>query len=305
MASAEMPRFEARFLAPRHWPAWLAMGLLRALVCLPHSTQVFLGARLGRLLRRLGKSRVRVARRNLEICFPQWTEDKREQTLDASFEALGQMIFEIGFAWWGSPRRHRPLYRIDGLEKLEAAQNSGHGVILLFCHFTPLELAGRLLAYHVPIAALYREHGSDLLEYIVRRQRLNYGDELFNRDQLRGMVRYLRKGGTLWYAPDQDYERGERRFVPFFGVQTATITSAIDLARMGNAKLMATRVVRDDQGYRITILDTLDGIPSDDTDDDLTRINAVVEDLIRKNPNQYFWVHRRFKNRPPGEDSLY
>lgn len=281
------------------------MGLLRALVSLPHRIQMFLGARLGRLLRRLGKSRVRVARRNLEICFPQWTEDRREQILDATFEALGQMIFEIGFAWWGSPRRHRPLYRIDGLEKLEDAQNSGQGVILLFCHFTPLELAGRLLAYHVPIAALYREHGSDLLEYIVRHQRLSYGDELFNRDQLRGMVRYLRKGGTLWYAPDQDYERGERRFVPFFGVQTATITSAIDLARMGNAKLMATRVVRDDQGYRITILDTLDGIPSDDTDDDLTRINAVVEDLIRKNPTQYFWVHRRFKNRPPGEDSLY
>ena len=176
---------------------------------------------------------------------------------------------------------------------------------MLFCHFTPLELAGRLLAYHVPIAALYREHGSDLLEFIVRRQRLAYGDELFNRDQIRGMVRYLRKGGTLWYAPDQDYERGERRFVPFFGVQAATITSAIDLARMGNAKLMATKVVRDEKGYRITILDNLEGIPSENTDNDLTRINALVEDLIRDNPTQYFWVHRRFKNRPPGEDSLY
>lgn len=273
---------------------------------LPHRLLLFLGARLGRLLMRVLKSRRVVAARNLELCFPEWTAEQRAQALQQSFESAGQLVFEVGMAWWYSVRRLRPWYRIEGLEHLEKARAEGRGVLLLFCHFTPMELVGRLLALHAPLAALYREHGNEALEVMVRRQRLRYGDSLFNRNELRAMVRYLRQGGALWYAPDQDYERGDRRFAPLFGIPAATITSGVDLARMGKARVLMSAVVRDASGrYLIRVSDPLPEVPSGDVDDDLAAINRAVESAIRQNPDQYLWLHRRFKNRPEGEPGLY
>jgi KDO2-lipid IV(A) lauroyltransferase len=216
------------------------------------------------------------------------------------------LVPEIAFAWWGSARRHGPLYEVRGLEHLEAAAARGQGVVLLFCHFTTLELAGRLLAYHHPMAALYREHGNPVLEYMVRNHRMDYGDALFNRTELRGMVRYLRRGGVLWYAPDQDYGRGQSVFVPFFGIPTSTITSPHQLARMGRARVLVTQNRRLPDGrYLIEVQDWLADLPTSDPTHDCARINEAVERLVRECPEQYLWVHRRFKTRPEGESSLY
>ena len=298
--------FSWSLLAPRCWPTWIGLGLLRLLVVLPHRLQLKIGAGLGRALRRAMGSRVRVARVNLELCFPERSATEREQWIDECFRSLGVMVLEIGFAWWGSARRHRPLYRVRGLERIEAITGSGQGVLLLFCHFTTLELTGRMLAYHMPMAALYREHSDPVLEYVVRRQRLRYGEGLFNRNELRGMVKYLRGGGVLWYAPDQDYQRGEHVFAPFFGVPAATTVSTHQLARMGRARVLVTQNRRlADGSYELVIRDLLSELPTDDVEHDCRRINQAVETLVRDCPGQYLWIHRRFKTRPAGEPPVY
>ncbi|MDX1569419.1 MAG: LpxL/LpxP family Kdo(2)-lipid IV(A) lauroyl/palmitoleoyl acyltransferase [Xanthomonadales bacterium] len=300
------PDFRWTLLAPRHWPIWLGFALLRALVLLPHGWQLRFGRALGPFLRRALRSRERVALRNLELCFPEQDDSWRRAVVRELFASLGMMIFEIGSAWWGSPRRHRRLGDVRGLDALQRAQADGRGVLLLFGHFTSLELAGRLLAYHQDMAGLYREHGNPVLEYIVRRRRLNYGEALFNRNELRGMVKYLRAGGVLWYAPDQDYQRGENVFAPFFGVPASTTTSTHQLARMGRARVLVTRNVRRADGrYEVEILDPVPEVPSADVTEDCRRINEAIEALVRACPEQYLWVHRRFKTRPEGEASLY
>lgn len=294
-----------RLLHPKYWPLWLGLGLLRMLIWLPHSLQMRMGSALGRLIRRLMGSRARVARRNLELCFPQWSEADRETLLQAHFANVGRMVFEIGLAWWGSPQRHQSLARVRGMELIEQARAQGQGVLLLFGHFTPIELSGRLLAYHAPMAALYREHGSEALEWMVRRQRGRYAAALFNRTEVRAAVRHLRRGGILWYAPDQDYERGNSVFAPFFGIPASTITSTQELARMGRARVFHTAQRRVDGCYEIEIRPGLEQIPSGDDVADATAVNAAIESLVRENPAQYLWLHRRFKNRPPGAASLY
>lgn len=284
----------------------MGIGLLRASVALPHAWQLRLGAGLGRLVRRFLPGRERVARRNLELCFPDRNAAWRDRVIDELFRSLGCMILEIGFAWWGSERRHRPLHQVRGLERIRAARANGQGVLLLFCHFTPLELAGRLLAYHLAMAGLYREHGNPVLEYVVRRCRLRYGEALFNRNQLRGMVKYLRGGGVLWYAPDQDYQRGDNVFAPFFGIAASSTTSTHQLARLGRARVMITRVRRNrDDHYEIEVLDRPGDIAGLPPEEAARRINLAIEELVHDCPEQYLWIHRRFKTRPAGEASLY
>ena len=268
--------------------------------------QLRIGGALGPLLRRVLRSRERVALRNLALCFPERDAAWRQEVVRDLFASLGMMIVEIGSAWWGPAGRHRRLAAISGLEHLEKARAEGRGVLLIFAHFTTLELAGRLLAYRQDMAGLYREHGNPVLEYIVRNRRLRYGEALFNRNELRGMVKYLRGGGVLWYAPDQDYQRGENVFAPFFGIPASTTTSTHQLARMGRARVLVTRNVRRPDGcYEIEVLDPVPDVPSDDVREDCRQINQAIEALVRECPAQYLWVHRRFKTRPDGETSLY
>ncbi len=298
----------AELLAPRYWPVWLDMGLLRLLVVLPYRVLLALGAALGLLLKRALPSRVRVARRNLELCFPERSPSERQTILDGCFRSLGTMVFETGLAWWGGRRRLAPLLAIDGLEQLDAARRDGRGVLLLAAHFTTLEIGGRLLCLHDPDskAGLYREHGNAALQWAVSRARF-YSGAMFSRRQTRAAVRHLRAGGLLWYAPDQDYERGRSVFAPYFGVLAATTTSTLDLARLGRARVMLLQQRRlpGNRGYRLEIRTPFEDLPSGDPLADCTLINRALEAAVRECPEQYLWVHRRFKKRPPGEAPVY
>ncbi len=301
--------FQWRLLAPRHWPVWFGLGILRVLVWLPYRAQLLLGASLGRLLALAMPARRRIARRNLKLCFPERTAEARAALLDGCFGSLGKMLFEAALAWWGSPRRLRPLGEVIGLEHLEAARRAGQGVLLLAPHFTTMEIGGRLLCLaHDPQskAGLYREHGNPALQWAVRRAR-SYAGAVFERSRTRAAARHLLGGGLLWYAPDQDYERGVSVFAPFFGIPAATTTSTLKLARMGRARvlLLAQRRLPGAAGYRIEITAPFEGLPTDDPVADLTRINAAVEEAVRACPEQYLWVHRRFKRRPGREPSIY
>ncbi|MDQ3289074.1 MAG: LpxL/LpxP family Kdo(2)-lipid IV(A) lauroyl/palmitoleoyl acyltransferase [Pseudomonadota bacterium] len=292
-------------LGPRHWPAWAGIGLLALLARLPWRLQRALGRALGALLRVAMRERRRIASRNLELCFPRLDAHARTALLHEHFAALGIGVFEFARAWWGSVEPLRRGLRIDGLEHLQAAHAAGKGVILISGHFTTLEICGRLLCDHLPLAGMYRPHAQPAMEWAVKRGRMRYAVAMFSKLELRPAVKHLKRGGILWYAPDQDPSRGDAVFVPFFGHPAHSLTSTHQLARLSGAAVVAfAHRRRADGGYTLSLSAPFAGFPSSDATDDTARVMSSIADMARAAPEQYLWIHRRFKRQPGGE-SLY
>jgi len=293
-------------LSPRHWPVWLAIAFGWTLAHWPWRLQLALGPWLGRALGRLLPGRRRVAATNLALCFPEREEAARARLLRANLESLGIGLFEFLRAWWG------PLAPVDrglalsGLEHLQAARAKGRGVMLVSAHFTTLEASLRLLCQHIDLAAMYRPHAQPALEWAVKRGRLRHARAMFARDELRPAVRHLKQGGVLWFAPDQETRRGESVFVPFFGQPAWSLTSTHQLARLSGAAVLPLFHERLADGrYRIEILPPLPDFPSRDATADTARVMATLEQLIRRRPEQYLWLHQRFKRQPDGHRRHY
>lgn len=294
-------------LAPITWPTWLGLGLLWALARLPARAGHGLGRALGALAYHLARERREVARRNLQVCFPYLDAAQRNELLRASFRSLGIGAFEFIQAWWGPLRALPQQSRFEGVEHLRRVLDSGRGVILLSGHFMTLEICGRLLCAHVPIAGMYRPHRNSVLEWAVRRGRLRYAATMFARDELRACVRHLKRGGVLWYAPDQDMRGKQAVFAPFFGVPAATITATHELARLSGAAVMGFfhRRCPEGPGYEIRVTEPLADFPGVDPIADAACVNRLIEAMVREAPDEYLWIHRRFKTRPAGERPVY
>ncbi len=292
---------------PAGWPAWLGLALLWLIARLPLHWLLPAGATLGRLLAPLLKKRLTVARRNLDLCLTELPADQRAVLAEAQAAELGRMLAEFAVGWMASPTTiTRIPVEYVGLEHLEAARAAGRGVLLVGGHFSHLELAGRLLTQRVPIAGMYREHHDPVFEWGIRRARLRYACAMYRRDELKAVIRYLKGGGILWYAPDQDYLRGHSVFVPFFGQPAATLTATHDLARLSGALVIGFGHQRQpDGGYRLTLHPPLTDFPSRDATADTSRVNALLEHLVRAAPAEYLWAHQRFKRRPPGQPTVY
>ena len=296
-----------RFLAPRYWPTWLGLGMLRVLALLPFAGQVRIGTAMGRVALRFSPHRRHITHVNLELCFPELDDAQRHTLLIKHFESLGIGMLETALSWWSAPGRLRPLTRIEGLEHLHAALAKGKGVILLSAHFTTLEIGGRLLAQHAPFHVMYREHKNALFEAVMKRARERHYEKAIERSDIRGMLRSLKDNHPVWYAPDQNYGREHSTFVPFFGIAASTITATSRLARMSGAAVVPFFQERlaGGAGYRLHLQPALENFPSDNIEQDTQRINAIIETQIRRVPAQYLWTHRRFKTRPPGEADVY
>lgn len=288
----------------QHWPHWLFIGLLRLLANAPPALGRAVGLAIGKLLWWCLRSRRRVARRNLALCFPNLSEAERERLLRLSFRSLGLGAYEFVRAWWGPAIRER--YQVEGLEHIAAVRAQGRGVLLLSGHFMTLELCGRMLCEHIPLAGMYRMHKQPALEYAVKHGRLGYADAMFAREELRAAVKYVKRGGILWYAPDQDMRGKDAVFAPFFGISASTITATHQLARLTGAAVIPFYHRRQPDGsYALRIGAALDGFPSQDPVQDTTRVNAMIEDMVRMAPDEYLWIHKRFKTRPPGDATIY
>ncbi|KIL04976.1 lipid A biosynthesis lauroyl acyltransferase [Stutzerimonas balearica] len=305
----DRPRFRAYFLHPRFWLLWLGLGLLWLLVQLPYAALLRLGRVLGALMYRVAGARRRIARRNLELCFPRLDEAARERLLKDNFASTGIAFFEMAMSWWWPRARLQRLAHIEGLEHLQAAQAEGRGVILMALHFTTLEIGAALLGQRHTIDGMYREHKNPLFDYIQRRgrERHNLDASAIEREDVRGMLKVLRAGRAIWYAPDQDYGRKQSLFVPLFGIPAATVTATTKFARLGRALVLPFTQERlaDGSGYRLVIHPPLADFPGESEEADCLRINRWVEQVVSATPEQYLWAHRRFKTRPEGEASLY
>jgi KDO2-lipid IV(A) lauroyltransferase len=285
----------------------LLIGLARALGRLPPGPARASVRALGPLLHAAMKRRRRIAERNIELCFPELDHARRRAIVRRHFRHLAEMLPEAAIAWCRPGRLDARFGHVDGLEHLEAARATGRGVLVLTGHATSLELGGRLLCERIPLWGVYRPQGNRTLEDFQNRGRLRYAEGMFRRDQLRAMVDHLRAGRLLWYAPDQDFGPERSAFVPFFGLATATATGIVGLARAGRAVVVPMFPLREpDTGrVRVVIEPAFEDFPSGDDVADLARYNDFLERQVRRDPPQYYWVHRRFKTTPPGERDRY
>ena len=227
--------------------------------------------------------------------------------LERHFRSLGFALIEVGLAWYADPALLRGLVRVHGREHLDAALAAGRGALLLAGHFTTLEIGAARLGIDAPVDGVYRPHEDPSMERASRDGRQRFGGVLLDRGDVRGMLRRLRANRAVWYAPDQDPGPRNSVFAPFFGRPAATLIATARIARMSGAPVMPFRVERDARGsaWRVVIAPALTGYPSGDDCADAARTNEVIERWARLRPDEYLWVHRRFKTRPPGEPDVY
>ncbi|MDY0972351.1 kdo(2)-lipid IV(A) palmitoleoyltransferase [Siccibacter turicensis] len=300
--------FKTHFLHPRHWLTWTGVSILWLLVQLPYPVLAKLGSTLGRLARPFLKKREYVANRNLELCFPKMEAASRNTLLTDNFTSLGMALIETGMAWFWSDARLRKHFDVEGFANLQHALDQGKGVMVVGVHFMSLELGGRVMGLCRPMMATYRPHNNPVLEWVQTRGRLRSNKAMIDRRNLKGLVGALKKGEAVWFAPDQDYGRKGSVFAPFFAMEnTATTNGTYVISRLSGASMLTITMIRrkDNAGYRLYIGNMLTDYPSGNEQAAASYINKVIEDEILRAPEQYLWVHRRFKTRPLGEAASY
>jgi len=286
-------------LSPRHWPAWVGVGLLRLLILLPFPILLSIGNTLGRGLYYLAWRWRLFTYANLRRCFPEKSRQEHERLARAHFRAVGIGIFELALGWWASESRLKRLVQTKGMEHLEAARAQGKGVLIMSAHFTSFEIGGRLLGLFTPFHLMYRPNKNAVLEYLVQRSRRRHFDGVIPSDSIRQLMRRLKQGHCVWYAPDLAYTRGNHAMIPFFGHPAPTNTATSRIARATGAPVVPFYPERlpGAHGYCLHILPPLEDFPSDDPVADTERTTAILEAQIRQMPEQYFWSFDRFKTK--------
>ncbi len=217
-------------------------------------------------------------------------------------------VIETGIAWFWPRWRLRKLFTVKGFEHIQQAQTEGQGVLLLSLHFTTLDIGSAMLGVMIDYDGMYRSHNNKVYDFMQKNRRDAYvkNGSAFSRDNVRAMIRRLREGRIVWYAPDRDLGDKLSIFVPFFGVQAATVTATAQFARMGRARVIPFCQQRLSNGqYEVVIHPPFENFPTGDDYQDALRVNQFMENEIRKNPSQYFWAQPRFKTRPEGEPPIY
>jgi KDO2-lipid IV(A) lauroyltransferase len=295
------------WLMPKYWGMWLFLGFLRLAALLPLSWLQSLGNFLGLLLYRLVPSRRRIARINIQQAYPDYSEEQVKQLMKASFKNMGISIFDMAIAWWARRDYLRKRCTVEGMEHLDAALAKGNGVILLTGHFATLEIGGILMALYTPLQAIYKKAHNPMFDTFMRHYRSKHLERVTVNSNVRGFIKGLGDGLATWFAPDQDIMDKDIVFTPFLGGMASTLTSTARMSEITDAPIVPFYPVRleNGKGYKLVILPALEDFPTGDKLEDGVKINGAIEDMVRSNPEQYAWIHKRFKTQPDGKPSIY
>lgn len=285
----------------------LGLAVIWLLHFLPLRLLAPLGRALGMLLYLFALERRRVTLTNLKLCFPQWTEAERVQTARAHFRAFGRSLLEHSLLWWGSKERIQRLVRVEGLAHWQAVAD--RPVIWFTPHFVGLDMGGARIITEWRGISVYSRQKDPVFDRVLLRGRTRFVTPvLFSRqDGIRPVVKAMRAGLPFYYLPDMDFGSRDSIFAPFFGVPAATITGLSRIARLAGAVVVpaVTRQLPGSSGYVLTFYPAWTGFPTDDVEADVRRMNEFIEQRVLEMPDQYFWLHKRFKTRPPGEEKFY
>lgn len=288
------------------------LWFLRALYALlPLNGLARLGEALGVLLYRVSASRRHIGDTNLRLCFPAWSALQREAVLKRHYRAVGRATLLEAVSWWGTPAEVERVVRLEGEEHLRAV--NGRPIILLAPHFVGLNLGGvRVTLALAPVVSLYATIKNPVVNQLMLHARTRFGgrkgeiSEMYSRsDGIKPVLRALKRGLPFYYLPDMDNGRKESIFVPFFGIPAATISGLPRMAKAAHAVVVPCITRWVDGHYVTRFYPAWENYPTDDVETDVRRMNAFIEERVREMPEQYFWLHQRFKTRPPGELDLY
>ncbi len=296
------------YLAPKYWPLWFALGLLRLIAYLPLSLSQPVGAALGMLIYRLVPSRRRVARINLKQAYPNLSDAGINELNKKAFKSLGISIFEMGVAWFKKTQTLKSLCHVEGKQYLDQAIAENKSIILLTGHFTTLEIGARLIGFYTEkYNGVFKKAHNKMFNAFMVRYRSRFGDDLIENKNVRKIVRGLNNRHATWFAPDQDFADQDIVFAPFLGGIASTLTATSKLAKMTDAVVIPFYPVRlaHGKGYKLVILPALENFPTDDVEADSAQVNKAIEDMVQHNPEQYLWSHKRFKTQPDRITNIY
>ena len=301
--------WQSRYPRLRYAIVWLGFAILRAMVRLPLRWQLAIGRTAGGITGRLIASRRKVALRNLQICFPELSDEERERLCTRHFEALGMSIVEMAMGWYGSPEKIARHVTFEGLEHLSAAIEAGHGVVLFSAHFTSFEIFFPILRTYCPrFSGMYKEQRNPLMNEIMNAGRGRNVDRLIAKDNVREMLRELGRNAVFWYASDQKFAGKSSALIPFFGEPAMTNTAISRIAARTGAVVLTyfcRRLEGDEPRYVATIGAPLPDFPTADAIADVRRLVGELEAHIRRCPEQYWWIHQRFSGRPGDLPNVY
>lgn len=287
---------------PSWWPAWLGVILFWLLGQLPWNMLLAIGRTIGRLVWLFGGSRKHTAITNIRLCFPHLTSAEQDDLAKQSILSTGEALTEMAGTFSNKRIDLGKRLEIVGRENMEKPLSEGKGVLLLGMHFNTIDVGSRLLGKVRPFSVVYRPNNNPVFDHVIKQSRSEV-EHYIERDDIRGLVKHLKSGKAVWYAPDQDYGTKHAVYAPFFGVPAATITATSRIARMSGAVVIPIAHYRLPKGrYRIELGEALSDFPTRDDLADATRVNQIIEHYVNKSPEQYLWVHRRFKHQPDGKN---
>jgi Kdo2-lipid IVA lauroyltransferase/acyltransferase len=307
-ASTYPGSFDFSWLGPRYWLVWLGMLLFRLISLLPGSWRRAMGRWLGDVAYQRQPKRRAIIHTNLSWCFPEATEQQQQQMARDYFRCMSQTFLDYGLLWWGSRRRLDQILTLEGEAHLQKVLESGGKVILLTSHNVALDFGAAALTRFYPSVGLIKPARNPVVDWLMGRGRTRFKGILFLRDKgMRPIVKAIKNGHAFYYLPDEDLGPEYSVFVPFFGVQTATLTALSKLSRMTGATVLPFATVYNTQTghYKAQILPPLKDFPTEDETADAARMNRELEKMIALAPTQYMWSMRLFQSRPDGSPPPY
>ena len=252
------------------------------------------------------KGRRHVVEVNIELCFPELSATEQNTLVSKTMQSTALGLLEVVYSWWASDAAIKKRSRVEGLEYVDKANAEGRGILMIGAHFTTMDFSGRVYCSERPADVIYRPQANAAFNYVINKARNNFYQELLDKRDFRKIIKRLKQGHTVWYASDQDFGPKGAVFAPFFGIPTATVTTVRQLMKLSGARVLFYACYRIDDGgnsqYVGKVSDAFDDELGLDDARDAELINKAIEDAIRVHPEQYLWVHRRFKTRPNSDD---